>query len=119
MGTQESQPLLLGLPASSHLAQSQAGDRTRIQTHVFYCCLVTKLCPTLCNPLDCSTPGFPVLHYLLDLAQTHVLSVSDAIQPSHPLLPPSPLALNLSQHQSLFQWVSSFHQPLLSHKVSS
>ena len=60
--------------------------------------------------MDCSTPGFPVLHCLLELAQTHVHRVSDAIQPSHPLLSPSPLALCLSQHQSLFQWVSSLHQ---------
>ena len=57
-----------------------------------------------------NTPGFPVLHYLPELAQTHVLWVSDVIQPSHPLSPPSALALNLSQHQGLFQWVSSLHQ---------
>ena len=55
-------------------------------------------------------PGFPVLHHLPDFAQTHVHWVSDAIQPSHPLSPPSPLALNLSQHQGLFQGVSSLHQ---------
>ena len=60
--------------------------------------------------MDCSTPGFPVLHYLPELAQTHVHWVGDAIQPSHPLLSPSPSALNLSQHQGLFQWVSSSHQ---------
>ena len=58
--------------------------------------------------MDYSTPGFPVLHYLLEFAQTHVHWVSDDIQPSHPLLPTSPPALNLSQHQGLFQWVSSF-----------
>ena len=57
--------------------------------------------------MDCSTPGFPVLHYLPKFAQTHVHWVGDAIQPSHPLLPPSP-ALNLSQHQGLFQWVGPF-----------
>ena len=56
--------------------------------------------------MDCSTPGFPVHHQLPELTQTHVLWVNDAIQPSHPLSPPSPSALNLSQHQSLFQWVS-------------
>ena len=60
--------------------------------------------------MDCSMPGFPVLHHLMELAQTHVHWVSDAIQPSHPLLSPSPPAFNLSQHQSLFQWVSSSHQ---------
>ena len=60
--------------------------------------------------MNCSMPGFPVLHYLLEFAQTHVHWVSNPIQPSHPLSPPSPHALNLSQHQSLFQWVSSLHQ---------
>ena len=53
-----------------------------------YCCSVTKSCPTLCNPMDCSTPGFPVHHQLLELTQTHVHRVGDAIQPFHPLLPP-------------------------------
>ena len=71
---------------------------------------VSKSCPTLGDPMDCSTPGYPVLHCLPELAQTHVHRVSDAIQPSHPPLPPSPPALNLSQHQGLFQWVSSSHQ---------
>ena len=60
--------------------------------------------------MDCSTPGFPILHNLLGLAQTHVHWVSDTIQPSHPLLSPSPPALNLSQHQGLLQWVGSSHQ---------
>ena len=59
---------------------------------------------------DCSMPGFPVLHYLPDFAQTRVHWVDDAIQPSHPLSAPSPLALSLSQHQGLFQLVSSLHQ---------
>ena len=70
---------------------------------------VTQSCPTLCDPMNCSTPGFPVLCYLLEFAQTYVHWVSDAIQPSHPLSSPSP-AFNLSQHQRLFQWVSSSHQ---------
>ena len=60
--------------------------------------------------MDCSTPGFPVHHQLPELAQTRVHWVDDAIQPSHPLSSPSPLAFNLSQHQGLFQWVSSSHQ---------
>ena len=64
----------------------------------------------LCNLMDCSMPGFPVHHQLPELAQAHVHWVGDAIQPSHPLLSPSPLAFNLSQHQGLFQWVSSSHQ---------
>ena len=70
---------------------------------------VAKSWLTLWDPMDCSTPGFPVLHYLLGFTQIHVHWVSGAIQPSHPLLPPSP-SLNLSQHQGLFQWVSSSHQ---------
>ena len=63
----------------------------------------------LCNPMDCSTLGFPV-HQLQELTQTHVHWVSDALQPSHPLLSPSPPAFNLFHHQGLFQWVSSSHQ---------
>ena len=66
---------------------------------------VTQMCPTLCNPMDCSTPDFPVYHQLLEPTQTHVHWVGDAIQPSHSLLSPSPPALNLSQHQGLFKWV--------------
>ena len=73
------------------------------------CCSVTKLCPTLCNPMSCSTPGFPVLHYLLAFTQTRVHWVGDAIQPSHPVSSPSP-AFNLFQHQGLLQWVSSSDQ---------
>ena len=75
-----------------------------------YCCSVTQSCPTLCNPMDCSMPGFPVLHHLPELAQTHVHWVSDDIQTSRPLSSPSPPAFNISQHQGLFQWVSSSHQ---------
>ena len=63
----------------------------------------------LCDSMDCSTPGFPVHNPLPEFAQTHVHSVSDAIQPSHPLSSPSLPALNLSQHQGLFQWVGSSH----------
>ena len=69
---------------------------------------VAQLCSTICDPMDCSTPGFPVHHQLLELAQTHVHWVSDAIQPSYPPSSPSPAALNLSQHQDLFQWDSFF-----------
>ena len=71
---------------------------------------VTQLCPTLCEPMDCSTPGYPVHHQLPELAQTHVYQVGDSIQPFYPLSSPSPPAFNLSQHQCLFQWVSSSHQ---------
>ena len=73
-------------------------------------CSVTQLCPTLCDPMDCSTPVFPVLHHLLDPAQTHVHWVSDAIQPPCALLPPFPPAFRLSQYQGLSQWVSFSHQ---------
>ena len=68
--------------------------------------LFTQSCPTLCDPMDCSMPGFPVHHHLLELAESHVHWVGDAIWPSHPLLSPSPPAVHLFQHQSLFQWVS-------------
>ena len=71
---------------------------------------VAQLCPTLCDPMNRSTPGLPVHHQLPEFTQTHVHRVSDAIQPSHPLSSPSPLAPNPSQHQSLFQWVSSLHE---------
>ena len=64
---------------------------------------VAQLCPTLCDPMNRSTPGLPVQHQLPESTQTHVHGVSDAIQPSHPLSSPSPLAPNPSQHQSLFQ----------------
>ena len=60
---------------------------------------VTQSCPTLCDPMDCSMPGFPVHHQLPELTQTHVHQVSDAIQPSHLLSPPSPPTFNLSQHK--------------------
>ena len=63
---------------------------------------VTHSCPTLCDPMNCSTPGLPVHHQLLEFSQTHVHWVSDAIQPSHPLSSPSPPAPNPSQHQGLF-----------------
>ena len=73
-------------------------------------CSVTQSCPTLCDPMDCSTPGFPVFHHLPKLTQTHVHWVSDAIQLSHHLSSPSTPAFNLSQHQGLFKWVGSSHQ---------
>ena len=71
---------------------------------------VAQSCPTLCNPMDCNIPRFTIHHQLLELAQTHVHLVSDAIQPSHPLSSPSPPVFNLSQHQGLFQWVGASHQ---------
>ena len=71
---------------------------------------VTQSCPTLCNPMNCSMPGLPVHHQLPESTQTHFHEVHDTIQPSHPLSSPSPPALNLSQHQGFFKWVSSSHQ---------
>ena len=85
----------------------------------YACCSVTQSCPTLCHPMDCSTPGLPVHHQLPELSQTHVPQVGDAIQPSYPLSPPSPSAFNLSQHQGLFPWVSSSHQVAKVLEVSS
>ena len=70
---------------------------------------VAQSCPTLCNPINRSTPGFPVHHQLPEFTQTYVHQVDDAFQPSHPLSSPSP-APNPSQHQGLFQWVSSLHE---------
>ena len=71
---------------------------------------VAQSCLTLWDPMDCSTPGLPVHHQLLEFTKTHVHSVDNAIQPSHPLLSPSPPAFKLFQHQGLFQWISSSHQ---------
>ena len=72
--------------------------------------VIWLLCWTLCNLMNCSMLGFPVFHYLPEFAQTHDHSVSDAIQPTHPLSPTSPLALSLSQHQGIFQCVGYYHQ---------
>ena len=71
---------------------------------------VAQSCPILCDPMNRSTPGLPLHHQLLEFTQTRVHWVSDAIQPSHPLLSPSPPAPNPSRHQSLFQWVNSSHE---------
>ena len=71
---------------------------------------VTQSCPTLCNPINHSTPGLPVHHHPPEFTQTHVHWVCDAIQSSHPLSSPSPPAPNPSQHQSIFQWVNSSHE---------
>ena len=75
-----------------------------------YCCSVAQLCPTLCDPMGCNTPGLWVPHHLPKFAQVHVHGIRDAIQPSHPLMSSSPSALSLSQHQGLYQWVRCSHQ---------
>ena len=80
--------------------------------HIYYGLFssVAQSCLTLWNPMDCSIPGLPIHHQLSEFTQTHVHRVGDAIQPSHPLSSPSPLAPNPSQHQGLFQWVNSSHE---------
>ena len=83
---------------------------TAFSHNLWNCCSFTQLCPTLCSPMDCSMPGFPVLHYLPEFAQTRVHWVNDTIQPSHLLSSPSAHAFNFSQQQDLFQWISSLHQ---------
>ena len=89
-------------------AENMVGESVLKRPHQFSS--VAQSCPTLYNPKNCSTPGFPVHHQLQEFTQTHVHWVSDAIQPSHPLSSPSSPTFNLSQHQGLFQWVSSLHQ---------
>ena len=97
---------------TSHGVMSEKGNKaefSRREVSVQFCS-VTQSCPALCNPMDCSKLGFPVHHQLPELAQTHVHWVGDTIKPSHLLPSPSPPAFYLSQHQGLFQWVSSSHQ---------
>ena len=82
-----------------------------IENKMFECgCYVTKLCLTLCDPMNCSMPGLPVHNQLPEFTQTHVHWAGNAIQPSRLLSSPSLPAFNLSQHQGLFKWVSSTHQ---------
>ena len=77
---------------------------------ICFCCVFAQYCPTVHDPKDYSMPSFPVLHYLLEFAQTHVHWINDAIHPFHPLSSPSPPTFSLSQHQGLFHWVESSHQ---------
>jgi len=98
------QPAMVLFPGES-LGQRSLADYSPVHFSS-----VILLCLILCDPTDCNTQDFPVLHHLPEFAQTHVHWVNDAIQPPHPLSSPSPPALNLSQHQSVFQWVSSSHQ---------
>ena len=88
-------------------------------TFTICCYLVAKSRPTLCDPMDCSMSGLPVSHHLPEMAQVHVHCIGDAIQSSHPLMPSFPSALNLSQHQGLFQWVSCLHQMTISFSSAS
>ena len=96
-------------PSTMFLAPGQTWNFTQVFLQAVTCS-VAQSCLTLCDPMDCSMPGFPVHHYLLEFSPTHVHWVSNAIQPSHPLLSSSCPAFSLSQHQSFFQWVGSSHQ---------
>ena len=102
--------------------QNKTKNPLECQTNCLLCCSilncgikdqirsVAQSCPTLCDPMNRSTPGLHVHHQLPEFTQTHVHRVGDAIQPSHTLSSPSPLAPNPSQHQSLFQWVNSSYE---------
>ena len=89
---------------------SQTLATLKLSVHFIWVSLFSQLFPPLCDLMDCRTPGFAVLHSLPEFAHTHVHWVAVAIQPSHHLSSPFPPAFNLSQHQGLFQWVSSSHQ---------
>ena len=102
-------PLLKKTEKKKEQSSKGSWQNKAVSSDICFCCSVSKSCPTLGDPMNRSTSGFPVLHCLPELAQTHAHWVSEAIQPSHPLLPPSP-AHTLSQHQGLFQWVASSHQ---------
>ena len=100
---------LTGLISIQSKGFSRVFSNTTVQKHQFFGAQLSlysnsHIRLTLCDPLDCSTPGLPVHHQLLEFTQTHVHWVSDAIQPYHPLSSPSPLAFNLSQIQGLFKW---------------
>ena len=99
----------LELKDNKHTTSQLLRNRVKISTHEFEVQFssVAQLCPTVCDPMNCSTPGLPVHHQLPELTQTHVYWVSDAIQPSHPLSSPSP-ALSFSQHQGSFQMSQLF-----------
>ena len=100
---EQSKERIISVLASEHLVRSIPKEATQFS-------VVTQSCPALCNPMDCSTPGFPVHHQHPEFTQIHVHWVSDAIHPSHPVSSPSPPIFILSQHQGLFKWVSSSHQ---------
>ena len=106
--------LLVGMQTSTATMENsveiplKTGNRTAISSVQFSS--VAQSCPTLCDPMNGSTPGLPVHHQLQEFTQTHMYWVGDAIQPSHPLSSPSPPAPNPSQHQGLFQLVNSLHE---------
>ena len=102
LGKSHDQRSLAGYSPWGKKSQIQLSDSVQFSS-------VAQSCPTLCDPMNHSTPGLPVHHQLLEFTQTHVHRVNDAIQPSHPLLTPSPPTFNLSYHQDIFKWVSSSH----------
>ena len=101
---------MLGLIVYKCWERALVKKNKRVCSTVIQFSSVAQWCPSLCNPRDCSMPGFPVYHQLLELAQTHVRAVGNAIQPFHLLLFPSLHDFNLSLDQGLFQWVSFLHQ---------
>ena len=90
-----------------HWGKNRQKKSNSYQINCSFSSIVLQSCPVPFNPLDCSMPRFPVPHHFLAFVQVHVHCIGDAVQPSHPLMPSSPSALNLSQHQGLFQWVVS------------
>ena len=107
-------PARMSIQAQTHSSPQPLASSYWVSHLLVLCkwcyCSVTQLCPTLCDPMDCNTPGSPVFHCLPEFVQIHVHWVGDAAWPSHPLLPPSPFAFSFSQHQDLFQQVGSLHQ---------
>ena len=103
-----------GFSNQQHLVLQRTFSSFTFSLPTVHCCSLTKSCPTLCDSMDCSMPGSPVPHYLLEPAQTHIHWVSDAIQPSHPLSSHSP-AISLSQHQGLFQWVGCSYEDIFAY----
>ena len=87
----------------------ECSQNHQVSSYAVHCCSVTELCLSCCNPVNCSMPGFPVLHCLLVFAQIYVHWVCDTIQPFHPLSSSSLPALNLSKHQCFFQWQNMVH----------
>ena len=102
--------LKIKTPFADKVLNSQSDSLSSSHVWTWEFSSVAQLCPTLCDPMDCSMPGLPVHHQLPEFTQSHAHWVGDAIQPSHPLSSPSPPPFNLFQHQILFQWVSSLHQ---------
>ena len=107
VSTEEKRMILAPNSWDAYERKDSANLNSCIFPYICCCCSVTKSYLTLCDSMRCSMPGFPVLHYLLEFAQTHVHWVDDAIWLTYLLLPSSPHAPNLSQYQGLFQWIGS------------